>query len=178
MMFYGCTMLRSANLHLPELQTGETMFRSCLMLENVVITGLSKMTSGKNMFNSCVCLRSVSLPGLAMLTDATSMFGSSPMLRSIATGSWASMASAATLTTTFVGDQNLLSFVPTGLRFSFNIKNCMFSRDGLVALFNALGNADGGAQTIYLGGNHGIADLTDDDKAIATSRGWVLDTTP
>ena len=54
-----------------------------------------------------------------------------------------------------------------------DIRNTGLDRDALVQLFNDLPTVTNG-QIINITGTTGTADLTDDDKAIATDKGWTI----
>ena len=54
-----------------------------------------------------------------------------------------------------------------------DVHNTALNRAALVQLFNDLPTVTGG-QTINIAGCAGTADLTDDDKAIATNKGWTI----
>lgn len=58
---------------------------------------------------------------------------------------------------------------------TLSIENCAFRRQGLVELFESLPVHSGSvAKSITITGNPGVADLTEEDKAIATAKNWEL----
>lgn len=57
----------------------------------------------------------------------------------------------------------------------FSISDCSFEREGLVEMFRSLPTITS-AKTITITGNPGVDDLTEEDKAIATDKGWTLET--
>jgi hypothetical protein len=61
-----------------------------------------------------------------------------------------------------------------GLTVTTSFYNCSMTREGIVDLFNSLGTAKNSSQYIDLRYNPGNADLTPEDIAIATGKGWTL----
>jgi len=61
----------------------------------------------------------------------------------------------------------------TGLTVSFDLTNCNMSREGLVQVFNDLGEA---TATITITNNPGVPDLTTENLLIATDKGWTVTT--
>jgi len=77
--------------------------------------------------------------------------------------------------TTGMFDQaySLSTFEATNMAVSFSLENCNFNRAGLVNVFNDLANA---SATITVTDNPGTGDLTAEDLAIATDKGWTVTT--
>ena len=59
-----------------------------------------------------------------------------------------------------------------GIIKTHTYNGCDMTRDNLVIIFNNLGNAS--SQTIDVRNNPGTDDLTPEDIAIATSKGWTV----
>jgi hypothetical protein len=56
---------------------------------------------------------------------------------------------------------------------TIDLSDCSLLRDGIVNFFNSLPTITS-SKAITLTGNPGVADLTADDKAIATNKNWTL----
>ena len=67
---------------------------------------------------------------------------------------------------------NLKEFHATGMKVSFNISSTKFTREALVEILNNLATVTT-TQTLTMGATN-LAKLTDEDKAIATNKGWTL----
>jgi hypothetical protein len=61
----------------------------------------------------------------------------------------------------------------TGFKYSVSLQHCPLNRDAILEIFNHLVTISHSA-TLNLRNNSFTADLTDDDKAIATNKGWSL----
>jgi surface protein len=72
----------------------------------------------------------------------------------------------------FVGCSSLEEAILNGAQYSVSITNCNFERTPIVALFESLGTAAAGTQTITVTSNPGTSELDADDIAIATDKGW------
>ena len=64
----------------------------------------------------------------------------------------------------------------SGTTYAISYSGCKLSEAALVAIFTALGSANGGSQTITVTGTWGDALLTAADKAIATGKSWTVAT--
>lgn len=64
----------------------------------------------------------------------------------------------------------------SGTTYAISYSGCKLSEAALVAIFTALGSANGGSQTITVTGTWGDAQLTAADKLIATAKGWTVAT--
>ena len=62
----------------------------------------------------------------------------------------------------------------SGTTYAISYAGCKLSEAALVAIFTALGSANGGSQTITVTGTWGDALLTAADIAIATAKGWTV----
>ena len=75
-------------------------------------------------------------------------------------------------TATFTSCYSLRESNVYGLTKSHAYNNCQLDRDAIVNIFNNLGTAV--SQTIYVNNNPGSANLTAEDIAIATGKGWTV----
>ena len=82
------------------------------------------------------------------------------------------LTSATTLTNMLENTPSLAAAPLANVKETFSVASCSLSREALVELFNGLASVSG--KTITITGNHGVADLTADDRAIATGKGWTV----
>ncbi len=80
-----------------------------------------------------------------------------------------------TFNSIFANTGRIEAVVLNGAKYSFSVANNLLVHDAIVALFVGLGTA-APAQTITVSGNPGVAELTPDDIAIATGKGWTVAT--
>ena len=172
-MFQSCPSLQSVPLFNTAAVTSmQNTFNNCPSLASVPLFNTGAVTTMANMFQSCYSLQSVPLFNTGAVTTMASMFQSCPSLTSVPALNVAAVTSG-NFNATFTSCPALASVAITGAVYAFTI-NCKLARTELVALFNALGSASGGSQTLTVSGNHGWADLSAGDKAIATGKGWTL----
>lgn len=73
----------------------------------------------------------------------------------------------------FYDCSNLTEIHMTGMKVSFDIaSSTKFTRDALVEILNNLATVTS-TKTLTMGSTN-LAKLTDEDKAIATNKGWTL----
>ena len=193
-MFSGCQALTAV----PLLNTANGtnfngMFQSCITLTTVPQIDTSNGTNFSYMFFSCFALTAIPLLDTAKGTDFSYMFFSCSALASVplintAKGTIFSymFCCCFALTTIpqldtskgtgfsvmFNSCQNLSRMRATGFKVSFSLASCKLSRAELVSIFTGLPTVTG--QTITVTGNFSAAQLTAEDKAIATTKGWTV----
>lgn len=81
-----------------------------------------------------------------------------------------------TFTTTFGGCTNLENITIEGvIGTDFDIKSAPLTHDSIMSIINALKDYSGTSATVTLGlGTSNLEKLTENEKAIATERGWTL----
>ena len=72
----------------------------------------------------------------------------------------------------FTGCGSLKSILMYGMKVSFNISGPSFEKSALVTILNNLAPVTS-TQTLTMGSTN-LAKLTDEEKAIATNKGWTL----
>ena len=153
-MFTNCLYLNS----IPQLNTSNVidmyyMFTGCASLTSIPQLNTSKVKNMSSMFAGCLNLTSV--PRL----DATSLTSASRMLGNPGYG-------ALTKLTTFGG--------LTGLKINFDLSSCpKLTYESLVNVVNELADVTASPKTLTLG-EENLNKLWDQEKAIATNKGWVL----
>ena len=149
-MFYYCPSLTS----IPQLDTSnvfymERMFAKCQSLTSIPQLDTSNVTDMTDMFLDCVSLTSI--PQLDT-SKVTSMFDM------------------------FYNCSNLTSIKMKNMKVSFNISvSTKFTREALLEIINNCFDLTTLNKTATLTmGSTNLAKLTDEDKAIATAKGWTL----
>ena len=146
-MFYNCTNLAA----IPPLDTSNVtdmhyMFRDCSNLTTIPTLDTSKVTDMSYMFQGCSKLTTI--PALDA-SSATNMLGM------------------------FSNCKSLASIGMYGFTRSIDISKTALGHDALVAFLNQAGTAYDSSQKITMGSAK-LALLSDEEKAIATNKGWQL----
>ena len=145
--FYKCSKI----VTIPLLDTSNvTMlsqtFLECLSLETIPLLDTSNVTNMYYCFKECAKL--VSIPALNV-SKVTSFSGC------------------------FTGCTSLKSILMTGMKVSFDISaSTQFEKSDLVTILNNLATVTE-TQTLTMGATN-LAKLSDEEKAIATNKGWTL----
>lgn len=154
-MFYGCSNLKTVPLYdFSSLLSGMRMFEGCTNLErlpNFDFSGMNKYSDKirfQYMFNNCKKLEGI--PYIKLEGNNTSSFLG-----------------------TFSGCNNLSYFHAYAMNYNFDIHySTLFTEEALVEILNNLATVT--TATILTMGSTNLAKLTDEDKAIATAKGWTL----
>lgn len=175
-MFSNCYSLTI----IPQLSTSQvtnmgSMFQSCYSLTTIPQLNTSQVANMRNMFSYCYSLTVIPQLDTAMVTDMNSMFRSCYSLTSVPQ-----------LDTSQVVDMDMMFYYCFSLQsvlldstvidwqgYAVDLSGCLLLRDGIIAFFNSLPTITA-AKAITLTGNPGVGDLTNEDKAIATNKGWTL----
>lgn len=144
------------------------MFRECVNLNTIPVLDTSKVTNMSGMFNSCYNLTTIPTLDTSKVTNMIGMFYNCRNLTSIP----ALDASSADTTNIFADCTSLSSIGMYGFRYSINISSTALEHDALVAFLNQAGTASNGAKITM--GSAKLALLSDEEKAIATNKGWTL----
>jgi surface protein len=122
------------------------------------------------MFDGCINLTTIPQLDTGNVTDMRSMFDGCTNLTTIPqldTGNVTNMRYM------FDGCTNLKSILMFGMKVKFDISpSTKFEREDLVTILNNLATITD-TQTLTMGATN-LAKLTDNDKAIATNKGWTL----
>lgn len=146
-MFRECSKLTS----IPQLNTDNVtnmygMYYKCSKLTTIPQLNTSKVDNMNDMFNGCSSLESIPLLDTGNVTGMYNMFN---------------------------GCSSLKSILMTGMKVSFDISaSTKFERADLVTILNNLKTVTT-TQTLKMGATN-LAKLTDEDKLIATNKGWTL----
>lgn len=158
-----------SNWDVSNVTTMESLFANCPVLQTVDFSSwnMAKVTAMSGIFSGCEALESIlgfSAPNKAGITIGFP-YGTSS----------APMALKRLVFRTDLDEGEY------AIRSSINIKYCSFEREGMVEMFNTLTDISAlGLSSSYtkitITGNPCVTDgtLTDDDRAIATGKGWTL----
>ena len=124
----------------------QSMFYGCSKLTSIPPLDTSKVTNMGSMFKLCSKLTTIPQFDISKVNDMNSMFQ---------------------------GCSNLKSILMTGMKTSFDISaSTKFETSDLVTILNNLATVTS-TKTLTMGATN-LAKLTDEEKAIATNKGWTL----
>ena len=186
-LFYNCSNLVDAPmLDTSNVTTMKRMFYNCTYLKSVPAYDTSKVTDMSNMFYSCSSLTTVPAFDTSKVTNMEYFINYCQQLTSLPQLDFSSVNNM----TYFVGYSNNTSLTDLGgfinlgaqstltginTSYAFN-KLPNLTHDSLMNVINNLyDRATAGLSilTLKLHANH-LAMLTDDEKAIATNKGWTI----
>lgn len=148
----------------------EWMFNYCTDLTSVPLLNTAKVTSMRAMFYGCTKLKNIPLYDTSNVKDMNSMFAMCSQLTTIPSFD---VSNVTTFNSAFSQCSNLKSILMHGMKVSFDISTSgRFEKSDLVTILNNL-SAVTTNQTLKMG-THNLAKLTDEEKAIATNKGWTL----
>ena len=152
-MFTSCKSLTA----IPQLDTSKVtdmgyMFSSCESLTTIPQLDTGKVTNMSNMFYDCLSLTSIPKLDATSLTNTNLMFGYY-----------------------FYGLEKLTDFGGlTNLKVDLDFTPCpALTKESLLNVFNEAADVTASPKTLTLGETN-LAKLTDEEKAIATNKGWIL----
>lgn len=169
-MFRNCTNLTSV----PQLDTSnatdmESMFYACNNLTAIPQLNTSNVTRMLTMFISCNKLTTIPLLDTSNVTNMGEMFSGCTSLTSIPE---LNVSRCTYFSYMFNKCTSLTSIGMYGFTYSIDISQTALEHDAIVAFLNQAGTAYG-SQTITMGSAK-LALLSDEEKAIATNKGWTL----
>lgn len=161
-MFYGCnSMLTAPQYNFENVTNVSYLFQSCSKLLTVPDLNLKKVTSLQYIFYSCDKLTSIGIIDCDSATSISSLFGYSSINTLVNVGGFRNLGAKTSLSGT---TSSFIDSLPNLTRQSLlNIFNLLYDR----------ASAGYSVVTLKLHANH-HAKLTDEDKAIATNKGWAL----
>ena len=170
-MFRNCTNLTSV----PQLDTSnvtdmESMFYSCNNLTTIPQLNTSKVTRMNTMFLGCGRLTTIPQLDTSQVTSMGEMFSGCTSLTSIPE---LNVSRANYFSYMFKDCTSLTSIGMYGFTYSVDISQTALGHDALVAFLNQAGTAYNSSQKITMGSAK-LALLSDEEKAIATNKGWTL----
>lgn len=145
------------------------MFHGCSALQKIPLLNTSKVTSMSQMFYGCNTLEKIPLFDTKNVTTMLVTFANCYALTEIPA---LDVSNVTSMNLAFRYCSNLKSILMYGMKVSFDISDSTFSREALVTILNNLATVET-TQTLTLRSTN-LAQLTDEDKAIATAKGWTL----
>ena len=170
-MFYYCPNLTT----IPLLNTSNvtnmgSMFERCSKITTIPQFDTSKVTNMNNMFNDCPNLTTIPLLNTSNVTNMGSMFQSCSKLTSIPQ---LDTSKVTNMDYMFYNCKELKEIHMTGMKVNFSISSSTkFTESALVEILNNLATVTSTKKLTM--GSTNLAKLTDEEKAIATNKGWTL----
>lgn len=176
-MFNNCASLTT----IPQLDTSNViiianMFYNCSSLTTIPLLDTSNVTIMNGMFNNCSSLTSIPQLNTSNATDMGFMFAYCASLTSVPRLDATSLTNADNM---FGGDFFPLNKFTdfgglTNLKVNLNLTPCpKLTHDSLMNVINEAADVTASPKTLTLGATN-LAKLTDEEKAIATNKGWTL----
>lgn len=175
-LFWQCANLTDAHVINTGLaQRMDCMFESCGKLTGITETiSLSSCTNANSMFAGCSSLKRIpNLINTTKLTSITNIFGGCHSLITIPEMDWSNVTSVwvwaefnSCSSLTDVG-----GFI--GLKVEINMSSCPLTHDSIMNIINKAADVTENPKTMTFGETN-LAKLSDEEKAIATAKGWTL----
>ena len=148
----------------------EGMFRGCSRITTIPQLDTSSVTNMNRMFQSCSSLTTIPQLDTSKVTNMYRTFYRCVMLTTIPN---LDVSSVTNMSGTFTDCVRLKTFLMYGMKVSFNISSStQFEESDLVTILNNLATVTS-TETLTMGSTN-LAKLTDEEKAIATNKGWTL----
>ena len=170
-MFDGCSSITT----IPELDTKNvtdmrSMFLDCSNLVTIPPLNTSKVTSMNDMFKYCSKLNSVPMMDTSNVNNMGGMFTSCERLTTVPEFD---VGKVRDFWYTFYNCSNLEAIHFKNIKANLDIHWCTkLTRDALLEILNNLSTVTETKKLTM--GSTNLAKLTDEDKAIATNKGWTL----
>ncbi len=148
----------------------ESMFNACYNITKIPIIDSSNVTTMAQMFYNCISLIAGPQIETSNVMNMSNMFGGCKNLTTIPAYNVSLCNNFGSM---FYQCSNLESILMYGMKFNFDISaSTKFTRDALVTILNNLATVTSTKKLTM--GSTNLAKLTDEDKAIATNKGWTL----
>lgn len=146
------------------------MFYYCNKLTTIPLLNTSNVTDMRHMFYECKVLTTIPLLDTTNVTQMYNMFYNCQALTTVPE---LDVSNVTSMSNMFNGCYNLKSILMTNIGTSLNISaSTKFERSDLLVILNNLKTVTE-ATTLTMGSTN-LAKLTEEDKAIATNKGWTL----
>ena len=172
-MFRSCTSLKTVKLFDTSKATDmNNMFSDCGQLTSVPLFDTSKVTNMNNMFSGCRRLTSVPLFDTSKVTNMGRMFLGCRRLTSVPLFDTSNVSNISDMLDGCDDLTTLGGFA--GLKVDLALfRSPLLTHDSLLNVINEAADVTANPKTLTLGTNN-LVKLTDEEKAIATSKGWTL----
>ena len=194
-MFDGCSSLQSLDVSgwdTSKVTDISSMFDGCSSLQSLDVSGwdTSNVTNMRTMFYLCSSLTQLDVSNwdTSNVTNISYMFDSCSSLQSLDVSGW-DVSNVTNIDdifyncnklTTLIGGRTIDEVISNnisalnGLKIYINLRYTILDRASLRALINGLANLSStSSQPLYLGSTL-IANLTEEDIAIATAKNWTI----
>ena len=146
------------------------MFNSCTNLTLVPALDTSKVTDMSYMFNGCTSLTTIPQLDISKVTNMRGMFYGCTSLTTVPE---LDVANVANMDSMFYNCSNLTEIHMRNIKESFDISSStLFTREALVEILNNLARLPF-SRALTMGQTN-LGKLTEEDKKIATDKGWRL----
>ena len=147
-----------------------SMFSTCSNLNSVPPLDTSKVTNMRYMFDGCASLTTIPQFDTSNVKNMSNMFQNCSKLTTIPQ---LNVSKVTNTNRMFSACNSLKSILMTGMKVSFDISSSTkFDESDLVTILNNLATLTSTA-SLKMGATN-LDKLTDDEKAIATNKGWTL----
>ena len=147
------------------------MFSNCYSLTSVPLFDTSKVTDMYNMFYNCSKLTTVPQFDTSNVTSMIYMFYNCSSLTTVPQFDTSKVTDIGNM---FFGCSSLEAIHMININANLSISSSTkFTREALLEIIGNLKTQTSGTKTLTMGATN-LAKLTDEDKAIATNKGWTL----
>lgn len=147
-----------------------SMFADCSNLTTIPELDTSNVTNMRFMFSGCTSLNTIPQLNTSNVTNMNYIFNKCNRLTSVPE---LDTSRCINFNDAFTDCRALTSIGMYGFTRSINISSTALAHDALVAFLNQAGTAYDSSQRIIMGADK-LALLSDEEKAIATNKGWQL----
>lgn len=171
-MFLYCENLENVPLlNTVNATSMEIMFQNCTKLITVPLFNTSNVTIMSDMFFNCYLLQTVPQFDTSKVTDMSQMFINCRKLTVIPKFDILNVTRTSNM---FNGCSSLETIHMININANLNISSSTkFTREALLEIIGNLKAQTSGTKTLTMGSTN-LAKLTDEDKKIATDKGWTL----
>ena len=182
-MFNNCSKLTSldvSNFDTSKVTDMNYMFNNCSSLTSLDVSNFdtSKVTDMRSMFSGSVSESKLTVKGLSnwdisKVTNITDMFTKNWTITELDLSFW-DISKVTSISGAFNNCTKLVDFkAPKNISANMNVSgSTALSHDSLMSIINNLATVTS-TKTLTLGTTN-LAKLTDEEKAIATNKGWTL----
>lgn len=151
-MFWECQNLESAVVDIPSATVASGMFYNCRKLKSVELKNTSKLEQVDGMFFGCIELDNLPEIDLSSCTEASNMFRDYGETFKIT---------------------NMGGF--PGLKTNLDLYECPnLTKESLMNVINKMADLSGVEQQTLTLGETNLAKLSEEEKAVATTKNWIL----
>lgn len=172
-MLSYCTSLTSIpQFDTSNVTTMESMFSDCSSLNSIPLLDTRSVTNMGGMFAGCSYITSIPQLDTSNVTDMSYMFEGCSSLTSIPQLNTSKVTNMSSMFDLCRSLTTLGGF--SGLKVNLDLHYCTaLTKESLLNVFNEAADVTSSPKTLTLGTKN-LNKLTDEEKAIATNKGWVL----